>query len=574
MKEKKTKTIDFGYDRLANIADKYYNEGKLISALKIANKQYALHGGDPDVFIRLADIYESMGLHASALGYWFKFLDEASEQDLPEIYEGLAVNYLNLGNESASAYYYNKLLDSDASAIAEETKMEIVDAFSKPKKSPFRFVYPPRLADYSKELEIGSHALKAGDANRAVEYLSRIERGSKQYASAKELKAVAHLLKGEVEQAEQDCKELLQDDPDDLRVLATLAAVYLEQGKTEESKALALALCEREQTESEDLYKVATVCCENGLHKQAYEKFKQLESQLPYDGRMLYFKGVAAYKCGLLDEAERTFDDLCTLYSDAEVAKYYLRALRMQKAGETDENAPPVEFTYFYHLPQQEREERCRLLIRIGELPKDEAQLFGLVALHDGYFQWCFDEMDGADHDLQYLALITAEHVRADEFIRDVMLDSEVMDVLKIETLRALYMRNEDMELGLVLCHIYRKIRLERIQIGRKRRKRFIDAYAKVASKFVALKDGNGKKIKTATETLYRALEENDGLDLVESADDCACAIFLSSGLKELGQDTQRIVSAFEADASRVRAILERAQGKDIKEQEDETDRL
>ena len=555
MRERKTKKIDFGYERLADLADKYYNEGKLFAALKIANKQYALHGGDPDVFVRLADIYESMGLHASALNYWYKFLDVAEEDDLPDIYEGLAVNYLNLGNESASAYYYNQLMDSD-DRLSDETKMDIVAAFSKAKPSPFRFVYPPRLADYSKELEIGSRALKLGDPKRAVEYLSRIERGAKQYAPAKELKAVAHLLTGEVEEAEKDCTELLQDYPDDVRVLATLAAVYLEQGRTEESKALALALYEREQTDGEDLYKVATVCCENGLHRQAYEKFKLLERKMPYDGRMLYFKGVAAYKCGRLDEAERTVDDLCTLYPDAEVAKYYLHALRMQKAGETDETAPPVEFTYFYHLPQEVREERCRSLIRIGELSKDEAQLFGLIALHDGYFQWCFDEMDGGDHDLQYLALVTAERIRADEFIREAMLDSEVENVLKIETLRMLYMRNETMRLGLVLYDIYHKIELERIQIGRKRRKRFLESYAKVASKFVALKEVNGKKIKAAAEKLYQALAEYDSLDLVDNTDDCACAIFIAAGLKELGQDVEKIAAVFDADISRVRVLL------------------
>ncbi|MBE5751112.1 MAG: hypothetical protein E7357_01730 [Clostridiales bacterium] len=572
MKEKKTKKIDFGYERLADLADKYYNDGKLFSALKIAHKQYDLHGGDGNVYVRLADIYEGMGLHASALNYWYKFLDIAEEQDLSEIYEGIAVNYLNTGNESASAYYYNKLMDTD-DTLPDEVKMDIVDAFSKEKKFPFRFVYPPRLADYSKELEIGSRALKLGDPKRAVEYLSRIERGSKQYAPAKELKAVAHLLTGEVEQAEKDCLELLQEQPDDVRVQATLAAVYLEQGRTDESKALALALYEREQTDGEDLYKVATVCCENGLHEQAYEKFKQLEQKLPYDGRMLYFKGVAAYKCGKLDEAERTLSDLCTLYPDAEVAKYYLRVLR-----ERDETAP-VEFTYFYHLPQEEREERCRALIRIGELPKDEAQLFGLVMLHDGYFQWCFDEMDGADHDLQYLALVTAERVRADEFIREVMLDSEVMDVLKIETLRLLYMRNENMRLGVVLCHIYRKLDLLRIQIGRKRRKRFLESYAKVASKFVILKETNGKKIKAAAEKLYQALAQYESLDLIDNTDDCACAIFLLSGLKELGQDMEKIASAFDANLARVRVLLSVAvsaehglnQSGKIQRKEDET---
>ena len=419
MKDGKTVKIDFSRDRLAFRADKYYNEGKFVSALRLAYKELELYGGDGDVYARLCDIYEGMDLHSSAINFWFRFLDEAEEGDLPDIYEGLAVNYLRMGNETQAAYYYNKLIDAD-DTLPEETKMDIVDAFSKDKRDKFRFVYPPRLADFSKEIDAGSTALKAGNCKRAIEILSVVEKGSKNYAEAREMQAVAYLLDGDTEAAKRACEELLEEMPSDVRVLATLAAVYLEEGNTEKSKELALQLYEREQTSTDELYKVATVCCENGLHEQAYRKFCQMENGVPFDGRMLYFKAVAAYKCGLLEEAEKAFDTLCTVYPDAEVAKYYLRALRAYQV-EREENPDaekPVEPTYFYHLPQEEREARCRTLIQIGKCAKDEAALFGLIAWHDGYFQWCFDEMDGTDHDLQYLALATAAHVRADDFLR------------------------------------------------------------------------------------------------------------------------------------------------------------
>ena len=61
-----------------------------------------------------------------------------------------------------------------------------------------------------------------------------------------------------------------------------------------------------------------------------------------------------------------------------------------------------------------------------------------------------------------------------DEFLQEVLLDFEVADVLKVETLRMLIERNEDMEVGLVLCNIYRRVPIYRIKIGRKRRKKFI----------------------------------------------------------------------------------------------------
>ncbi len=554
----KTMAIDYSRKRLAKLADKFYNEGKYLSALRFAYEELNGYGEDVDVFARFADIYEGMGLHLSAINWFYRFLDVAADEDLPDVYEGLAVNYLNVGNEAASAYYYNKLIDADAS-LPEETKMDIVDAFSKSKRDLFRFVYPPELADYSKEVELGSKALKHGDSARAIAALSGVAKGAKEYASAQEMQAVAYLLQGETEKAETICIELLKDYPNEVKVLATLAAVYLEQGRQDESRAIAYQLYELEQTDTEELYKVATVCCENGLHKEAYKKFCLLEEKLPYDGRMLYFKGVAAFLSGMLDEAERTFDVLCTVYPDAEVAKYYLRALKNRGEIQGEELPEP---SYFYHLPQEEREERCRMMIQAGKCTGDEAQLFGLLALHDGYFRWAFDEMDGADHDLQYLALATAVHVGADEFVREVLLDCEVLDVLKIETLRMLYERNEDMELGLVLCHIYRDLCLSKIVIGRKKRKRFIEGYAKIASRFVAINDVYGKKLKVAAESLYKALAQNEGLEAIENTDDLACAIFVLAGLKELGGDLTAVARALDANPERVQNLLSLATGR------------
>ena len=545
-----------------------------MSALRFAYKEMEQFGGDPDVYARFADIYEGMGLQGSAINFWFKFLDIAHEDDLPDVYEGLAVNFLAIGNESQSAYYYNKLIDAD-DTLPDETKLDIAEAFATHKKERFRFVYPPRLADYSKEVSLGSKALKNGDCRRAIDEFSKVEKGSKEYASAKEMQAVAHLLAGETDEAEHVCKLLLQDEPTSIRARATLAAVYLEQGKKDESFKIAKVLSEEEQTETDDLYKVATVCCENDLHDEAYRKFEKLGKKMPYDGRMLYFKAVSAYKSGRLKEAEKTLDELCTVYPDAEVAKYYLRALREYNVlKENGEDVTAPEFTYFYHLPQEERENRCSALLKIGDSPKDEAQLFGLLALHDGYFSWCFDEMDGGDHDLQYLGLVTAVHVRADEFIRDVLLNFEVADVLKVETIRMLLERNEDDEFGVVLCSIYRRVPLFKINIGRKRRKKFLEAYAKIASKFVVISDMHGERIADASESLYEGLMQHDALDLIDNVDDCACAIFLSAGLKELGDDPVRIANAFDADLEKTRRILGSATGKNDTSMEKNSDEI
>lgn len=44
----------------------------------------------------------------------------------------------------------------------------------------------------------------------------------------------------------------------------------------------------------DDIYKIATVCCENKLHKEAFELFCKLEGDFAYDTTVLYFKAIAA----------------------------------------------------------------------------------------------------------------------------------------------------------------------------------------------------------------------------------------------------------------------------------------
>ena len=168
--------------------------------------------------------------------------------------------------------------------------------------------------------------------------------------------------------------------------------------------------------------------------------------------------------------------------------------------------------------------------------------------------------------------------MRADEFLQEVLLDFEVADVLKVETLRMLIERNEDMDVGLVLCNIYRRVPIFKIKIGRKRRKKFIEAYAKLASKFIVIRDSYAEKIANAAEYLYRALEEGNGLDLIENTDDCACAIFFLAGIKDMGTDKQRVAAAFDANFAKVQVLLsyavaaEHGMMDDIKNKEEKQD--
>ena len=535
------------------MAEKAYSAGDMLSALRFLRASLAEDdGADVETYLRIADVYENLGLQTYAIKWLYKSLEICGEEDLADIYEGLAVNYLNLGNEGASAYYYNRLIGVD-DTLTPEHKMEIARAFSKDKKDGLRFVWPPELADFSQEMETGNRALKAGNCRAAIAAYSQVGAGNKDYVEARRMQAVAELLDGNHLVAEQICLELLERYPDEIQTSATLAAIYLEQGRTDESRALAERLSRIQTDVTEEMYKIATVCCENGLHEKAYSLFAKLEERMDCDGRMLYFKSVAAAKSGRLDVAERTLDKLCTLYPDAAVAKYYLRELRNMLSGGEDTTG---DFTYFYAIPKPAKDATCHTLISLGKMPTAQAAAFACSESLLQDLEWCFDEMDGMDQDLQYVALMVAEHIRADGFVREMLLDFEVSDLLKVETLRALYERNEDETYGVVICNIYRQLSLKRIKIGRKKRKVFISGYAKAASKFSIIAPSYGGKLQRAAERLYRRVEEQDATEIFTSEDAIACAIFILSGLKELGSDTSQIAEAFEADESAVKLLL------------------
>lgn len=553
------KKIDFSAKRLSSLAEKYYSEGKYVPALHFTYRELEEYGESDKLYFRLCDIYENMGLNSSAVNWWFKILDGCSEDDLPDVYEGLAVNYLNMGKDAQSAYYYNCLIETD-DQIPEEMKYEIAEAFSEKKKSPLKISYPPELADYSEEMDKAARALKKGDCKGALLYLNKVQKGSKEYSSATEMKALALLLSGEIVSARELCEETLETEPDNVRILSTLGAAYLEEGKTEKSRAIALRLSTLKTQDEDELYKIATVCCENGLHAEAYERFVELGKISPHDGKILYFKGVSAYNSGNIDGAIEAFDTLCTVYPDAAVVEFYLKELREYRESlQKGEPTEKPELTYFYQLPQEERESRTQMLIEVMKSPRAEAEILGVFAETGGLFRWAFDELDGMDHDLQYLAIMAAAHARADAFLREISLDNEVLDLLKLELLRAIFERNESAEWGIVVGHVYRRIRVLPIKIGRKSRKKFISAYARTASKFVVVNDRNAEKLKATAEELYRALEKYDCFEQAQNVDDCSCAIYLLAELKELGGNVERAALAFDANADRVRVLLSTA---------------
>lgn len=555
MSKERIRKIDYSAKHYGDLANRFALNSEYATAIRFAFKEYEISGDCFNSCFQISDIYEKMGLSALAINWSFRMIEtECGGEMLPEIYESLSLNYYDLGEEEVSIYYYKCMLAEDEGMVYSDGAAELAELLEKEQPKSLKFVHPPKLADYSDCISTAARALKHGDCKRAVSILKKVAKGSQQYEEAQEMVSVAHLLQGDAERAESVCKRLLRDYPDNVRAKATLAAAYLEQGKSEESRAIAETLAKAETNDVDDLYKIATVCCENGLHAEAYEKFCALEDYVPYECKMMYFKAVAAYKSGKTDAAERVLYDLCTVHPHAEVARYYLDAIRAYADGFGQQ----PDLSYFYRVPQEEREARLEKLTQLCNCTNAEKELYRGAEETTRCLYWCFDEMDGTDHELQRKALQAAAHLDEREFLRDIFFNIEVLDGMKLEALRALYERNKEDCFGVVIGHIYRKATLRPIKIGRKKRKSYLKAYASVASKFSLYSDKNGEKIKNAAEMLYHAFETYDGMELIDDTNACACAIFMESDLKDFqtDEDLLNIIKLFDADTTNVFAAL------------------
>lgn len=554
----KVRKINYGRRFLKTQAERKYGEGDYLSALRFAARETELYGADADCFARFADVYENLGLYTSAINCWYRYLDVCDEVDLPDAYEGLAVNYMNLGNDAQAAYYYNMLIEAD-DTLSGGDKAQIAEMFSKEKTSGFKFVYPPNLADFKEELAKGGFALKNGDVDGAIENFSAVRKGSKEYVPAMQMQAVAQLLKGDDEGAEETCAEILAEQPNNVQALSTLSAIYAEEGRTNESKAIAEKLCAMNGVTAEEKYKIATVACENGMHERAFQLFTELEKEFPYDGNLIYFKGVAAAECKDYQTAENAFGKLTTLYPDAETGRYYLRKLRLFKADHQN-GLPP--FSYFYKVPLEEREDRAERMRKLLKLPKKEIAIEAEKLLGEGIFHWAFDELDGMDRELQWFAVKCAgEGLRCGSaacsaFLKELALDSEVKDAIKIEILRAFLQLGEQTEMGVVVCNVFKRVTLPSVKFGRKKRKTFLNAYADVASKFAVIGDAYVRRIRLMAEKTYSQFAEAQLLDEVTTEEALSAAIYLCCDLRGEGNRFKEACLLFSADEEQTKKLL------------------
>ncbi len=540
MKGKSVK-FDLSADKLLDIAEEKLDKEEYLPALRFLHKSIELYGPAVDEYADLAEAYEGIEVYEQAIDCWFQYLDLCAEEEAVDAYEGLAACYYNVGNEPQAMIYYKKMLSDKY--FSPENSLDLNGMFDREESAParFRVSWPPEKADHTGELSEGVRLLREGQMQKAEETFLRVPKDSAQYPAAQNYLAVSCLLQGDSARAETICRALLETEPDNVQALSTYAAVLAEQERPQEGRAVAEKLAAIHTDNPDELYKIATVCCENHLYEEALEKFRILSGTVRYDRTLLFFKGVAALRCGKLQESLSAFGTILDVWPDAEVARYYYDAVREFSEGKT--SLPDLGF--FYRLPKAEREGRVRLLKALLSLPVAELHAYCTQTDLQPLLRWCFDEEDGQLPDLQMLALAVAERADMRSFLADVLLKSTVNDVIKVEAVYRICCRNRAFECGVVLANDYHKIGFDRLQTGRKKHKIFVQAYAQCIARFSLFGDGAGEEYRQAAQALYAAAESAGALDGLKAENITATLYYAVSPFAKMrGDDVLRILKA------------------------------
>lgn len=548
MSDKVTK-LDLSDEFLLDSAEKRYQAGDYFGALTMLNKRAEMYDSSADACALYADIYEEMELYRLSADAWFRFLDTCNEADFPEGYEGLAVAFMNLNNDVQSAYYYRRsLTEEDLDSVFE--RFDGAD-WAPEKKPQLRLVYSnDGTHGNPNALSEGLALLKEGRLEEARETLRDIPAVSADYASAAGLAAMCTLMLGDEEGAEEECKKLLEEYPDNVQALTTYCAVLGARENREGAKEVAQKLALLKIDSTDDLYRAATALCETGLDQEAYEKLEILKKRIPYDDNVLYFHAVAAQRTGRTEAAIDSLEQLTTLFPRKAVARYYLERLRELRDGGRKE----VPMTYYYRMPEEEYRTVADFLIAASNAP-DPSLLSELTSLEE-FYRLAFDELEGRDEKLQMIASKVAVRCRNDKFVRDVLLNYEGDEIIKLSILHDITMRNEDDSFGVVICNLYKEFFTHHLEIGERKREQFLKAFADVYSKFALLGEENEGKICAAAEDIYATLSEMDAWEYMDERTSLAAAIYREARMKRAERSLDEVVKMFEADKIIVERIL------------------
>ena len=537
--------LDFSDEFLLDSAEKRYEAGDYMGTLTMLNKRAGMYRPCADASALYADVYEAFSLWIPCADAWFRFLDTCNEADFGEGYEGLSLAFANMGDALRAELYYRRSFEVSGEVPPSDLDEE---DFVPEQRPQLRLIHSDDGTVSDPDLlRRGVLFVKLGELDKAKEVLSEIEPGSEDFPSACGLIAMCKLLTGDTAGAAEECERMLEYHPDNIHALTTYCAVLGAQDRKEEAKAVGRKLAAMDSDSAEDLYRIATALCETGLDGEAYEKLTKLKGMQPYDDSILWFHAVAALRSGRKEEAISSLETLTTVYPRRVIATLYLERLRGDKE---------VTISYFYRLPEDTYKELTSFLLMADGVEPEMAERLGGDKEIENYIRLAFDQLEGRDQKLQQLAARVAVKCRCDDVVRELLLDFEGDEFIKLSMMRDLVLRNEDNSFGVVICNFYREFYTHKMEFDGRRPDQFMKAFAEVYSRYSITADDNERKLLYAAEDVNYTLVDADAEDLFAEKDALAAAIYREARLTDGEHGIETIANLFNANVHTVKEIL------------------
>ena len=537
--------LDFSDEFLLDSAEKRYEAGDYMGTLTMLNKRAGMYRPCADASALYADVYEAFSLWIPCADAWFRFLDTCNEADFGEGYEGLSLAFANMGDALRAELYYRRSFEVSGEVPPSDLDEE---DFVPEQRPQLRLIHSDDGTVSDPDLlRRGVLFVKLGELDKAKEVLSEIEPGSEDFPSACGLIAMCKLLTGDTAGAAEECERMLEYHPDNIHALTTYCAVLGAQDRKEEAKAVGRKLAAMDSDSAEDLYRIATALCETGLDGEAYEKLTKLKGMQPYDDSILWFHAVAALRSGRKEEAISSLETLTTVYPRRVIATLYLERLRGDKE---------VTISYFYRLPEDTYKELTSFLLMADGVEPEMAERLGGDKEIENHIRLAFDQLEGRDQKLQQLAARVAVKCRCDDVVRELLLDFEGDEFIKLSMMRDLVLRNEDNSFGVVICNFYREFYTHKMEFDGRRPDQFMEAFAEVYSRYSITADDNERKLLYAAEDVNYTLVDADAEDLFAEKDALAAAIYREARLTDGERGIETIANLFNANVHTVKEIL------------------
>ncbi len=530
--------LDLSDEFLLSSAGKRYEEGNYLAALTMLNKRAERFEPSADASALYADIYESLGLYEMCADAWFRFLDTCNEADFGEGYEGLAVAFSHTYDARSAEYYY-RLANGFVDPMPAEEE---------PSEGPKLTLLDSEKSSSAEAMQEMSRAMQEGDFDRAGAVLDDMPMETPGYDTCLCFYLMGLMAHEDLDEAERRCAAYLAYDADNVSVLFVQATLLLAKNRKEEAKELARRLYGLVKEDGDELSRLCRLLAHCEMHEQAFEKGTAFLRKEPYDSDMLWLVSVAALRTGRREEAIRCIERCTTVYPRMAIAQYFLEQLRGEDALD--------DWGYEYRLPERIYKEIVAFLVMNGGKSGEEATLLSGSQEVERYLRLAYDQSGSFNQKLQLLSLQAAVLFRCDRFVREVLLDYRVDAVAKSFLMRLLALRDEENSFGVISYNIYREYFTHKLEIGPRKRREFLNSFARVYADFYFADEKNEERIIHTAEEVYQILDDA-GIYAPFDEENEMCAVLVRESRLAAGYHTlDQLANAYEANVSEVKHIL------------------